>query len=167
MVKSHIPTNGMCGRGVWGQDAINMPSRPPHSNWQRRDGRRGGGWKRVRKMKAGMSCRSITLEQSFPLLCVTFADKVQVVPIILFIYIENSWSTTTRVISDSGCSIPAAVLVVSFTVELVGGEDCENALLRAEVLPLYTRVGLQVVCQHCNRETASENKEKEKRKIHY
>lgn len=127
-------------------------------------GRGGGteGGERVRKMKAGMSCRSITLEQSFPLLCVTFADKVQVVPIILFIYIENSWSTTTRVISDSGCSIPAAVLVVSFTVELVGGEDCENALLRAEVLPLYTRVGLQVVCQHCNRERASENKEKEK-----
>lgn len=45
-------------------------------------------------------------------------------------------------------SLPAAVLITSFALELVGRENCKDALLGAEVLPLYARVGLQVVCQH-------------------
>lgn len=48
-----------------------------------------------------------------------------------------------------GRSLPAAVLITSLALELVGREDCEDALLRAEVLPLYPWVGLQVVCKHC------------------
>lgn len=59
------------------------------------------------------------------------------------------------------CWIPAAVLVASFTVELVGREDSEDSLLRAEVLPLNPRVGLEVVCQHCRRKKT----QKEQRKL--
>lgn len=46
-------------------------------------------------------------------------------------------------------SSPAAVLVRPLALELVGREDGEDAFFRAEVLPLYPRVRLQIVCQHC------------------
>lgn len=45
--------------------------------------------------------------------------------------------------------LPAAVLVRSLTLELVGREDRKNAFFRTEVLPLYPWVGLQIICQHC------------------
>lgn len=51
-------------------------------------------------------------------------------------------------------SLPAAVLVRSLTLELVGREDRKDALFRAEVLPLDPWVGLQVVCQDCGEERA-------------
>lgn len=51
-------------------------------------------------------------------------------------------------------SLPAAVLVGSLTLELVGREDRKDALFRAEVLPLYSWVGLQIVCQYCREERA-------------
>lgn len=49
-------------------------------------------------------------------------------------------------------SSPAAVLVRSFTLELVGRENGKDALFRAEVLPLYSGVGLQIICQHCGKQ---------------
>lgn len=45
-------------------------------------------------------------------------------------------------------ALPAAVLVRSLTLELVGREDRKDALFRAEVLPLDSRVGLQIVGKH-------------------
>lgn len=44
--------------------------------------------------------------------------------------------------------LPAAVLVRSLTLELVGREHGEDSFFRAEVLPLYAWVGLQVICQN-------------------
>lgn len=61
-------------------------------------------------------------------------------------------------------SVPAAVLVTSLALELVGREDGEDALLRAEVLPLYPRVGLQVVCQHCRGNSKHVKKKRKERK---
>lgn len=57
-------------------------------------------------------------------------------------------------------SLPAAVLVASLTLELVGREDCEDALLRAEVLPLYPWIGLQVISQHCGKKRTGREQQK-------
>lgn len=61
----------------------------------------------------------------------------------------NRSSTLKQTDKRKGRSLPAAVLITSLTLELVGREDGEYALLWAEVLPLYPWVGLQVVCKHC------------------
>ncbi len=53
VVQSHIPAKGMCGQGVWGRRAIDMPSGSPCDNWltpgvKKSGGRNERGWRGVR-----------------------------------------------------------------------------------------------------------------------
>lgn len=89
----------------------------------------------------GRSCSGQSASIVYPLTNCRSGRKVE----LHSFFLTAEWTGKTK-------QIPATVLVTSFTVELVGRKNCEDALLRAEVLPLYSRVGLQVVCQHCRKE---------------
>ena len=114
------------------------------------------GWREGRRDGCNMCiCQEVSVLSS---MCIE-EDMYQVVCVSCFICIKLCVYQVEGVLAVCAsqsrcksiaclCTVPAAMLIASFALELVSREDSKNSFLRAEVLPLYPRVGLKVICQN-------------------